>query len=192
MEGLISLGIYTRAGKLIRVLHRAAKGDEFVAALDGYITHWDGLDDTGHPAPPGHYTARGYMIGDVTVRHLDTSSPPPAPLTFPNGKPFLPKPKIHVTLVSNPLDQDRPGAADLAVTLGPDGSWLQLADGLPLKQIDPTPANPTDPANSISMGRAAPGDPLIVFTHTPALQSYSITNISHMMAFDCGDFDLDK
>jgi hypothetical protein len=66
MDGTISLGIYDRAGKLVRTLHKEATGDEFVAALDGYITHWDGLDDAGKPMPPGRYTARGYMVGPVT------------------------------------------------------------------------------------------------------------------------------
>ena len=52
-----------------RTLHSQATGDEFVAALDGYITHWDGLDDAGQLAPAGHYKARGYMVGsNVSVK----------------------------------------------------------------------------------------------------------------------------
>jgi len=55
----------------VRVLHREAGGDEFFPALDGYITHWDGLDDAGNPCPPGHYSGRGYMVGQVTVEKVD-------------------------------------------------------------------------------------------------------------------------
>jgi hypothetical protein len=234
MEGTISLGIYDHTGKLVRILHRAATGDEFVAALDGYITHWDGLDDAGQPMPPGHYSARGYMIGGVTVHQVDLNPPtksgsnavPAAsaspgdsaePLLqgmasgftyeFPNGKPFIPKDKIRVTLVSNPLDRDRAGSADLSVGFDATGSWLQLTDGLPLKQISATPN-----LRWAVLGRSAPGEPLIVFQSDieplkPVVpqpggdgitalfpgnnlpKEYTITKVSDMMAFDCGGFD---
>jgi hypothetical protein len=243
MEGTISLGIYDSAGKLVRVLHREAKGDEFVAALDGYITHWDGLDDAGHPLPPGHYSAGGYMVGAVTVRKGDTlrthdieplaasgsnatSVATPVPqatlqsltqtdliesgitLKFPTGKPFVPQSKVRVGLVSNPLDRDRAGSAELSIGFDANGSWLQLADGLPLKQI-----SATRNLKWAVLGRSAPGEPLIVFQsdgrpvqqigansgtdgYTASFQGddyfieeFAITGISNMMAFDCGGFD---
>jgi hypothetical protein len=228
MEGLISLGIYDHTGKLVRILHKAATGDEFVAALDGYITHWDGLDDAGNPLPPGHYSARGYMVGAVTVRATGSNTiptPSPAPAAspqsqtdliesgfsfkFPDGKPFFPQPKIHVNLVPNPLDRDRAGSADLTVAFDATGSWLQLSDGLPLKQISATPN-----LKWIVMGRSAPGEPLIIFQSdtVPLVQTsgtsastqpvfsfqspnytvetYTITKTSDMMSFDAGPFDL--
>jgi hypothetical protein len=236
MEGTISLGIYDHTGKLVRILHRAATGDEFVAALDGYITHWDGLDDAGQPMPPGHYSARGYMVGGVTVHRVDleapalsgsniipaasstpggpTESAPPDALMassfackFSNGKPFIPKDKIRVALVSNPLDRDRAGSADLSVGFDATGSWLQLSDGLPLKQISATPN-----LKWAVLGRSAPGEPLVVFQSDvqpldpvaskpggdgiivsfPGInlpKEYTITKVSDMMAFDCGGFD---
>jgi hypothetical protein len=228
MEGTISLGIYDHTGKLVRVLHRAATGDEFVPALDGYITHWDGLDDAGKPLPPGHYSARGYMVGAVTVRPLDSlvlsgshaaALASPASLqsssgadliesgfgfNFTNGKPFVPQAKVRVTLVSNPLDRDRAGGAELTVAVDAKGSWLQLSDGLPLKQISNTPN-----LKWAVLGRSAPGEPLVVFQSdslplqqpgaAPGIQwsfpgdssveAYVITKVSNMMAFDCGGFD---
>ena len=219
MEGTISLGIYDSTGKLVRTLHRAATGDEFVAALDGYITHWDGLDDAGKPLPPGRYKARGYLVGAVTVRSIPmpsalasgSSSGTPAAalpgaspqmsgsfgviapgepvpgLYFPNGKPFIYQVKIHVGLVGNPLDRDRAGSADLSVGLDANGRcWMQLANGLPLKQIGATPG-----LDEAFIGRPGPGDPLIVIEAKAGASSeaFAITNISNMMAFDCGDFD---
>ena len=224
MEGTISLGIYDHTGKLVRVLHRAATGDEFVAALDGYITHWDGLDDAGNPCPPGHYSARGYMVGDVTVRKAPalppaTSGSSPVPsvsatggdlsgtglaLKFPNGKEWVPQSKIRVGLVSNPLDRDRAGSAELSVGFDAGGSWLQLSDGLPLKQISTTPN-----LKWAALDRSAPGEPLVVFQSDAAsavasgtapatvsfaganssIEEYDITKVADMMAFDCGDFD---
>ncbi len=217
MEGTISLGIYDHTGKLVRVLHRSAKGDEFVAALDGYITHWDGLDDAGQPLPSGRYSGRGYMVGSITMRPVapptsapvasgsdaaPTASPSttapspnalpsktlpsiPPDLRFLNGQQFFPQARIRVGLVSNPLDRDRAGSAELSVTFDSKGSWLQLADGLPLKQISVTPA-----LKWVAMGRAAPGEPLVVFQSDGAIvQEFVITKVSNMMAFDCGDFD---
>ncbi len=215
MEGTISLGIYDAHGKLVRVLHKAATADEFVAALDGFITHWDGLDDAGKPMPPGRYDARGYMVGAVKVSAIDiksltrgpgvatTSSPSPAAsplgncgttfpgepvpgLYFPYGKPFTYEDKIHVSLVDNPLDRDRAGSADLMVDIdSASRCWLELADGLPLMQISP------NPFDCSLMDRPAPGKPLIVILEKVGsrAQAVTITNISDMMAFDCGSFD---
>jgi hypothetical protein len=208
MEGTISLGIYDHTGKLVRILHREASAAEFVAALDGFITHWDGLDDSGNPLPPGHYSASGYMVGSVTVRPIPPplasgssaapiASPAPAlppetlaaalpSLKFPTGDPFVPRDKIHAGLVSNPLDRDRAGSAELSVAFDAKGSWLRLAGGLPLKQLSATPA-----LKWAALGRAAPGEPLVVFqSDGTTIEEFVITKISNMMAFDCGDFDL--
>jgi hypothetical protein len=217
MEGTISLGIYDQTGKRVRTLHREAKGDEFVAALDGYITHWDGLDDAGRPLPPGHYSASGYMVGAAVKVQPAPPSAPPAPvaplatgsdsapaisppppislatlysalpaLKFPNGKPFAPQPKIRASLVGNPLDRDRAGSADLTAGFDATGSWLQLADGLPLRQI-----STTTNLKWVGLGRSGPGEPIVLFQSDGAtIEEFLITKISNMMAFDCGGFDL--
>jgi len=212
MQGTVSLGIYDHTGKLVRVLHRQATGDEFVAALDGYITHWDGLDDNGKPSPPGHYSARGYMVGPIKVTAIPLPtplatgstpipSPSPAPnggaispgapipgLYFPNGKPFVYQQHTRVGLADNPLDRDREGSADLSVALDANGvPWLRLADGLPLDQITPTPH-----FDKALMSSPTPGAPLVIFLvkQGAPMQAFTITNISSMMAFDCGPFDL--
>jgi hypothetical protein len=225
MEGTISLGIYDSDGKLVRVLHREASADEFVAALDGFITFWDGMDDAGHPLPPGHYSARGYMVGAVTVRKgppatAGSSAAPPAFSTpFPLspsthtglintnvtfGTTFVTQAKIRVSLVGNPLDRDRAGGAELSVGFDASGSWLKLADGLPLKRISTTPN-----LKWAVLGQFTRGGPLTVVQSSavpsgqnvgpvqfvfqgalPLIEKYTITGISNMMAFDCGDFDL--
>ena len=65
MEGTLSLGIYDKKGKLVRVLAREATEKDFVVGLNGLITFWDGKDDTGKPMSPGLYSARGYSVGAV-------------------------------------------------------------------------------------------------------------------------------
>src|SRR3954471_10165426 len=68
MEGTVSLGIYNKAGKLVRALKREAKPDkDFVVGLNGLITIWDGKDDKGAPAPKGVYSVRGYMVHAIEV-----------------------------------------------------------------------------------------------------------------------------
>jgi len=235
MEGAISLGIYDHTGKLVRVLHRAATGEEFVAALDGYITHWDGLDDNSKPLPPGHYHVKGYMVGDITIREMalpapgtsgsnpapdqptwldlevertGTSGSNPAPVqslvdgtvalsSLPifksgdksvDGTAVTPPAEIRVGLVPNPLDRDRAGSAELSVGLDSNkNAWLQLADGLPLKQI-----TSTQNVSLTVIGRSPKGDGLIVFLTMSdgSPEAFVITKVANMMAFDCGEIDL--
>ena len=71
MEGTISLGIFDTKGKLLRVLHREAKIDNFSAEADGLSTTWDGKNDAGADVPPGKYRARGYAVGqDIKAQHV--------------------------------------------------------------------------------------------------------------------------
>lgn len=65
--GRITLGVFDKAGKLVRTLHAMDGEEAFRIGLNGYITRWDGLDDAGNKAPSGHYHIRGYLIEDVTV-----------------------------------------------------------------------------------------------------------------------------
>jgi hypothetical protein len=67
MEGTLSLGIYDKAEKLVRVLKREATEADFSIGLNGLITHWDGRDDAGRILPAGSYSARGYSVGAVQV-----------------------------------------------------------------------------------------------------------------------------
>ena len=59
------MGVYDSAGKLVRVLHRDAPTTDFVSALNGLITFWDGKDDSGKLLPAGKYRAKGYMMADM-------------------------------------------------------------------------------------------------------------------------------
>ena len=67
MEGTLSLGIYDKKGKLVRVLAREATEKDFTIGLNGLITHWDGKDDAGRVMPAGTYLAQGYSVGAVEV-----------------------------------------------------------------------------------------------------------------------------
>ena len=70
MEGTLSLGIYDKKGKLVRVLAREATEKDFTIGLNGLITSWDGKDDAGNLMPPGLYSARGYSVGAIEVEGI--------------------------------------------------------------------------------------------------------------------------
>lgn len=67
LDGTISLGVYDAGGKLVRVLFREADINEFNIGSDSLSTTWDGKDDAGENAPPGKYSAHGFVVGDLKI-----------------------------------------------------------------------------------------------------------------------------
>src|SRR5207302_5489901 len=67
MEGTISLGIWDSNDKLVRVLHREAKIDNFTIDENALKTTWDGKNDAGEDLTPGKYRARGYLVAKLQV-----------------------------------------------------------------------------------------------------------------------------
>ncbi len=71
-DGRITLGVFDGSGKLVRLLHRLAAGEDFRIGLNGFITTWDGRNDAGELLPSGRYHVRGYLVGEeVTVSGED-------------------------------------------------------------------------------------------------------------------------
>src|SRR5712692_10009390 len=52
MEGTISLGIFDSSDKLVRVLHRESKVDNFTIDENSLKTTWDGKNDAGEDLHP--------------------------------------------------------------------------------------------------------------------------------------------
>lgn len=69
--GLITLGVFDKAGRLVRTLHRLAPEKAFRVEVNGYATKWDGNDDSGRHLPAGHYHLRGYVVGKIRVAGED-------------------------------------------------------------------------------------------------------------------------
>lgn len=68
MVGTVSLGIYGKGGKLIRILRKEASMEkDFTVALNGLSLTWDGKDEAGATAPTGKYTVSGYCVGPFAV-----------------------------------------------------------------------------------------------------------------------------
>ncbi len=179
LEGTISLGIYDRTGKLVRVLHQEAKLNEFKIGADALVTQWDGRNDDDEDSPAGKYHARGYLVGPLKVEELSrpaAAGPPPE-----NDATA----RVKVKLMPNPLANDKRAIIDLAVGFDSDGSYLKTIDDLPLFTISESP-------NLMRALITKNGDKSVDIWQDDGigLHQFRVSNVDKMMAFDCGEFEL--
>src|SRR5437870_6933086 len=125
MEGTISLGIFDSNDKLVRVLHREAKIDNFTIDENALKTTWDGKNDAGEDLPAGKYRARGYMVAKLKVEDLGKAESPPDDALD----------HVSVKLITNPLSSDTRSVMELGVGFDSKGSFLKTTDELPLVTI---------------------------------------------------------
>src|SRR5437762_5134328 len=100
LEGSISLGVYDKAGKLVRILHAEANLSEFTIGADALVTQWDGKNDDAEDLPTGKYRARGYLVGTLKVQDLGQVAEPP-PQNSPGS--------VKVKLIPNRSEERRVG-----------------------------------------------------------------------------------
>jgi len=179
MEGTISLGIFDSNDKLVRVLHREAKIDNFTIDENALKTTWDGKNDAGEDLPPGKYRARGYMVGRLRVEDLGK----------PTSLPQAQSDHISVKLVTNPLVSDTRSVVDLAIGFDGKGSFLATMDGLPLFTVNETP-DLSRAAITKSDEKTADVWQDEEQNEAPNRKHLRVSNIDKMMAFDCGFFEL--
>ena len=179
MEGTISLGVFDSTGKLVRVLHREAKIDNFKIDENSLNTTWDGKNDAGEDLPPGRYRARGYMVAKLKVEDLGKVDSLPSDASD----------HISVKLVTNPLVSDTRSVMDVGVGFDDKGTFLETMDHLPLATIRSF-SNVTRIAivknseKTIDVWQDEEQD------EAPNVEHLRLSNIDKMMAFDCGDFEL--
>lgn len=92
---------------------------------------------------------------------------------------------IPLTLQANPLLQGQ--ISQLVIKAGTDGksSFLQSSDGLLLRTISETPA-----LCWVTLARQHDSKTLTVFQSDGAVvEEFSVSGLSNIMAFDCGEFD---
>lgn len=177
MEGTISLGIYDRTGKLIRVLHQEAKLNEFAVGADGLETQWDGKNDADGDLPAGKYQAHGYLVGSLKVEDLGQAS---AAMIENNGTRTA-----KVRLVPNPLRNDKRSIVDIGIGFDSDGSYLKTSDELPLVTVSETP-------NLVRAGISKKSENAVDVWQDDGttVRQFRISNVDKMMAFDCGEIEL--
>ncbi len=177
MDGTISLGIYDTNRKLVRVLHREAKIDNFTVDADSLNTTWDGKNEIGKDLPAGKYHARGYLVGRLKVEHVGQAATFPASSEAPGN--------AQVKLMPNPLTNNANAIVDLSVGFGEKGSYLKTLDGLPLCTVSEMPnlVRALTSKNNEKSVDVWQDDGTMV-------EQFRVSNIDKMMAFDCGDFEL--
>jgi hypothetical protein len=175
MEGTISLGIFDSNDKLVRVLHRESKVDNFTIDENSLKTTWDGKNDAGEDLPMGKYRARGYAVGRLKVDDLGKVEAPP------NGA----ADHVSVKLVTNPLVSDTRSVVDLTVGFDGKGSFLKTMDGLPLATINEAPN-----LARVLVEKEGEKAANIWQDDGSSIEHVRVSNIDKMMAFDCGFFEL--
>ena len=177
LEGAVSLGVYDRNGKLVRILHQQAELNEFTIGADALVTKWDGKNEEGEDLPAGKYHARGYLVGRFKIEDLGQAAAPPVEDNATGN--------VKVKLMPNPLANDERPIVDLGVGFDDEDSFLKTTDGLPLCTVSETP-------NLIRASIKKNGEKSVdVWQDDGAVvEQFRISNIDKMMAFDCGDFEL--
>jgi hypothetical protein len=177
LEGTVSLGIYDRTGKLVRVLRQQAQLNEFAVGADGLVTQWDGKNDDQQDLPSGKYHARGYLIGSLKLQDLGESSPP----VIKNDTSAT----VKVRLVRNPLRNEKKPVVELAIAFDSGGSYLKTSDGLPLFGVSRTP-------NLTRTWIAKKSENAVDAWQDDGtnVHQFRVSNLDQMMAFDCGQFEL--
>src|SRR5205809_924226 len=175
MEGTISLGIFDSSDKLVRVLHRESKVDNFTIDENSLKTTWDGKNDAGEDLPTGKYRARGYAVGRLKVDDLGKVEAPP------NGA----VDHVSVKLVTNPLVSVTRSVVDLTVGFDGKGSFLKTMDGLPLATVKEAPN-----LARVSVEKEGEKAANIWQDDGSSIEHVRVSNIDKMMAFDCGFFEL--
>jgi hypothetical protein len=176
MEGKVSLGIYDRNGKLVRVLHQEAQLNEFEMGADALVTQWDGKNDDGEALPAGRYHARGYLVGPIKVEDLGQTSTP----TMESDA----NAAVKVRLISNPLRREKRSVVELGIGFDDDGSYLKTSE-LPLFTVSETPN-----LTRAWMTKKSENAVDVWQDDGTTLRQFRISNLDRMMAFDCGEFEL--
>jgi hypothetical protein len=175
MEGTVSLGIWDSNDKLVRVLHREAKIDNFTVEENSLSTTWDGKSDAGEDLPAGKYRARGYLVGKLKVDDLGKVVSPPDSAAD----------HISVKLAMNPLIADTRSVMELGVGFDRKGSFFKTMNGLPLATITDSPS-----LTRVVMEKNGEKAADVWQDAGSGAEHLRVSNIDKMMAFDCGFFEL--
>jgi hypothetical protein len=175
MDGTISLGIWDSNNKLVRVLHREAKIDNFTVEENSLSATWDGKNDGGEQLPAGKYRARGYLVGKLKTDDLGRVVSPPDTAAD----------HISVKLATNPLIADTRSMMELGVGFDSKGSFFKTMDGLPLATISDSPS-----LTRIVVEKNGEKAADIWQDAGSGPEHLRVSNIDKMMAFDCGFFEL--
>ncbi len=94
-------------------------------------------------------------------------------------------PMIRVGLVANPLQQEEKPSAEVGVGVEKGGSFLQLADGLPLRRVSATAG-----LKWAAIGREEGDGPVTIFQSDGAVvEEFTARGLEKMIAIDAGELE---
>lgn len=99
-------------------------------------------------------------------------------------KPFTPEKKVRVQLQPNPLLGDSTAVVDLMVSVHESGSFLNTADGLPLRKLTDTGGLVWAVAGS----EAKATEITLLQSDGAVVEEYRVSHPSAMMSFDAGEY----
>jgi hypothetical protein len=175
LEGTISLGIYDKDEKLVRVLKQEVELEEFEVGADALNGRWDGQDDDGSDLPAGRYHAKGFAIAQMKIEEVQGDI---------TGQTEIPN-SVRVKLIANPLENNERPVVELAVGFDDENAFLKTADGLPLITIWAD----GDTKRAWISQRADKSLDVFLDNGTSTRQLH-VSGVSKMMAFDGGDLSL--
>lgn len=139
------------------------------------------------PADPAQKSSLWKVTFDKTIIFSDKIEQALPLLKMADGKPFVPQDKIPLKLQPNPLENDKPGALDVAIGIDAKGSFIKTLDGLPLCRVSDTPN-----LKWAVIALEADGKTVTIFqSDGSVVEQYKATKLANMAGFDAGDFDFD-
>jgi hypothetical protein len=137
LEGPVTLGIFSRDGKLVRLLYRDASVESIPAGLNGLIMNWDEKDDSGRKVSSGSFIARGIVHGPLscsTLPYIEQGGR----LTLPEWPPALTAIPLqkNVLVVGAAKDALLDNSPALSITaIAEPNACILTAEGLPILSI---------------------------------------------------------
>ena len=142
---------------------------------------------SGVPKTDAPATSKWTVTSNKTIIFSDRIDQVKDLLKMSDGKPFVPQDKIPLKLQPNPLENDKPGALDIAIGIDAKGSFIKTLDGLPLCRVSETPN-----LKWAAMALEADGKTVTIFqSDGSVIEQFKVTKLSNMAGFDAGDFDFD-
>lgn len=189
MEGPVTMAIFSREGKRVRLLHRDAAVETIPAGLNGLIMTWDGKDDRGIDVPAGTYRARGLVHGPIRSSALPAVSPrafrSDGEESLWQYHPFPPN-RITLRAAEDELLETRPLLAIGAVSRS-DAIDLE-AEGLPLVTISVDPGK--DPAAVHLNHGGREGTALLSVGRGRCDETFTVTGLDRIVPLEAGTLEV--
>ena len=196
LEGLVTFGIFSPTGDLVRLLYRDATMESIPIGINGSLMTWDEADSTGKLLPVGTYHARGLVHGPISISALPlfTKSwnalklaPSPLQESFcPDLNALFSSHRITILAAKDKLQETRPLLVLSAKK--EKKSVVILVNGLPLAEL---PVDSAVISPEIKLGHGAlPGTAELTLQTRYGTESYTLSGIDQIVPLEAGSLEI--